>query len=96
MPLQGHLPVSTGTMAQRPDLSPGQILKHLIKQGFHPCTMPLLQKSTFVLYYISKIFIMYVRFILCAIPNSSLHSIWGMNGSFHLQGLLISSLRGNS
>lgn len=68
VPLQGHLPVSTGTMTQSPVLSAGQILKHLIKQGFHPCTMPLLWKSTFVLYFINKIFIKYKILVLFSVP----------------------------
>lgn len=63
MPLQGHLTVSTGTMAQSPDLSSGKILKYLIKHGFHPCAMSLLWKSTFVLYHINKIFIIHKMFV---------------------------------
>lgn len=68
MPLQGHLPVSTGTMAQSPDLSSGQILKYLIKHGFHACTMSLLWKSLFVLYCINKIFITYKTFFSLSVP----------------------------
>lgn len=61
MPLQGHLPVGTGTTAQSPDLSLEQTLKYVIKHGFHHCTMSLLWK--FILYYINKIFIMYKMFV---------------------------------
>lgn len=66
MPLQGHLPASTGIAAQSPDLSAVQILKHLIKQGLH--TMAMLWKSTFVLYYINKIFIMYKMCVSFFVP----------------------------